>query len=138
MCKRLIVWAISSILLIGCGGRAARPVAQDQVGDAQRSCAAIELEMGQIQSEIQKLVPESDKTGKNVGLGVSGFFLLGIPWLFMDLSDAEKAEMSAYQQRYNKLQVLATQKKCAFLQVTPDMEDAGSATAATKSGKKSN
>ena len=136
--KKIFISSILTLLLIsGCAGRAARPVATDQVGDGQRSCAAIELEMGQIQSEIQRLVPESDKTGKNVGLGVSGFFLLGIPWLFMDLSDAEKAEVAAYQQRYNKLQVLATQKKCAFLQVTPDMDDPGSA-AAAKSDKKIN
>ena len=54
----------------------------------RRSCAAIELEMGQIQSELHKLVPESDKIGKHLGLGVSGFFFLGIPWPFMDFSDA--------------------------------------------------
>lgn len=136
MNKRVLASALIVTLLIGCAGRAARPVAQDQVGDGQRSCAAIELEMGQIQSEIQKLTPESDKTGKNVGLGIAGAFLL-IPWFFMDLSDAEKAEIAAYQQRYNKLQVLATQKKCAFLQVTPDMDDPGSA-AAAKTGKKAN
>lgn len=136
MNKKLIAFALSSIVLAGCAGRSARPVAMDQVGDGQRSCAAIELEMGQIQTEIQKLTPESDKTGKNVGLGIAGAFFL-IPWFFMDLSDAEKAEISAYQQRYNKLQVLATQKKCSFLQVTPDMDDPASA-AAAKSGKKSN
>lgn len=136
MNKKIIAFALSSIILVGCAGRAARPVAADQVGDGQRSCAAIELEMGQIQTEIQKLTPESDKTGKNVGLGIAGAFLL-IPWFFMDLSDAEKAEIAAYQQRYNKLQVLATQKKCSFLQVTPDMNDPGSASSA-KSGKKAN
>lgn len=135
MDKRILASVLICTLLAGCAGRAARPVTADQVGDGQRSCAAIELEMGQIQSEIQKLTPESDKTGKNVGLGIAGAFLL-IPWFFMDLTDAEKAEIAAYQQRYNKLQVLATQKKCSFLQVTPDMEDAGSAAAATKSGKK--
>lgn len=136
MNKRALAYALIVSLLLGCAGRSARPVAQDQVGDGQRSCAAIELEMGQIQSEIQKLTPESDKTGKNVGLGIAGAFLI-IPWFFMDLSDAEKAEIAAYQQRYNKLQVLATQKKCAFLQVTPDMNDPGSA-ATSKTGKKAN
>lgn len=136
MNKKILALVLSSIVVVGCAGRSARPVAMDQVGDGQRSCAAIELEMGQIQTEIQKLTPESDKTGKNVGLGIAGAFLL-IPWFFMDLSDAEKAEIAAYQQRYNKLQVLATQKKCSFLQVTPDMEDPGSS-AAAKTSKKTN
>lgn len=106
--------------LIGCAGRAANPVLQDQVGDNQKSCDTLQTEMSGIQSQIQKLVPESDKTGKNVGLGIGGFFLLGIPWFFMDLSDAEKAEINAYNMRYNKLMTIATQKKCQFLAVTPD------------------
>lgn len=111
---------IASIALMGCAGRAANPVLQDQVGDNQKSCDTLQTEMSGIQSQIQKLVPESDKTGKNVGLGIGGFFLLGIPWFFMDLSDAEKAEINAYNMRYNKLMTIATQKKCQFLAVTPD------------------
>lgn len=111
---------IASVALIGCAGRAANPVLQDQVGDNQKSCDTLQTEMSGIQSQIQKLVPESDKTGKNVGLGIGGFFLLGIPWFFMDLSDAEKAEINAYNMRYNKLMTIATQKKCQFLAVTPD------------------
>ena len=38
----------------------------------------------------------------------------------MDLTDSEKAEINAYNMRYNKLTTLATQKKCQFLVVTPD------------------
>ena len=111
---------IAAIALMGCAGRAANPVLQDQVGDNQKSCDTLQTEMSGIQSQIQKLVPESDKTSKNVGLGIGGFFLLGIPWFFMDLTDAEKAEINAYNMRYNKLLTIATQKKCQFLAVTPD------------------
>lgn len=111
---------ITSIAIVGCAGRAANPVLLDQVGDNQKSCETLQTEMAGIQSQIQKLIPESDKTGKNVGLGIGGFFLLGIPWFFMDLTDAEKAEINAYNMRYNKLTTLATQKKCQFLVVTPD------------------
>jgi hypothetical protein len=109
-----------SIFVSACAGRAANPVLLDQVGDNQKSCETLQTEMAGIQSQIQKLVPESDKTGKNVGLGIGGLFLLGIPWLFMDLTDAEKAEINAYNMRYNKLTTIATQKKCQFLAVTPD------------------
>ena len=115
---------IATIALMGCAGRAANPVLQDQVGDNQKSCDTLQTEMTGIQSQIQKLVPESDKTSKNVGLGIGGFFLLGIPWFFMDLTDAEKAEINAYNMRYNKLLTIATQKKCQFLAVTPDAPDA--------------
>lgn len=120
MKKILASSLILSIALLGCAGRAANPVLQDQVGDNQKSCDALQTEMSGIQSQIQKLVPESDKTSKNVGLGIGGFFLLGIPWFFMDLTDAEKAEINAYNMRYNKLLTIATQKKCQFLAVTPD------------------
>jgi hypothetical protein len=108
------------VFLSACAGRAANPVLLDQVGDNQKSCDTLQVEMAGIQSQIQKLIPESDKTGKNVGLGIGGLFLLGIPWFFMDLTDAEKAEINAYNMRYNKLTTLATQKKCQFLAVTPD------------------
>lgn len=127
---RLIALVLSvSIFVTACAGRAANPVLLDQVGDNQKSCETLQVEMSGIQSQIQKLVPESDKTGKNVGLGIGGFFLLGIPWFFMDLSDAEKAEINAYNMRYNKLMTLSTQKKCQFLVVTPDTPEANNSVA---------
>ena len=123
--KKIIAFTlITAVALMGCAGRAANPVLQDQVGDNQKSCDTLQTEMSGIQSQIQKLVPESDKTSKNVGLGIGGFFLLGIPWFFMDLTDAEKAEINAYNMRYNKLMTIATQKKCQFLAVTPDTPEA--------------
>lgn len=110
---------IASITLMGCAGRAANPVLLDQLGDNQKSCDAIQTEMSGIQSQIQTLIPQADKTAKNVGLGVAGYFLI-VPLFFMDLSDAEKTEINAFTNRYNKLQTIAVQKKCAFLAVTPD------------------
>lgn len=124
----IAVILMASVGLLGCAGRAANPVLQDQPGDNQKSCDTLQVEMAGIQSQIQKLIPESDKTGKNVGLGIGGIFLLGIPWFFMDLSDAEKAEINAYNMRYNKLMTIATQKKCQFLAVTPDLPEAPAST----------
>jgi hypothetical protein len=123
MKKIITVTLILSLGLIGCAGRTANPVLQDQVGDNQKSCDTLQTEMTGIQSQIQKLIPESDKASKNVGLGIGGFFLLGIPWFFMDLTDAEKEEINAYNIRYNKLTTIATQKKCQFLMVTPDVPE---------------
>lgn len=72
-----------------------------------------------IQAEIQRLVPESDKTGKNVGLGIAGAILV-VPLFFMDLTESEKIEINAYRQRYNRLQIVATEKNCPFTQLTQE------------------
>jgi hypothetical protein len=96
-----------------CAGRAANPVMVHQYGDEKKSCEALEREMAFIQGEIQRLLPQTEKTGKNVALGVTGFFFL-VPLLFMDLSQAEQMEIDAYRQRYNHLLIIANDKKCGF------------------------
>ena len=64
-----------------------------------------------IEDEIQRLIPQTDKTGKNVALGVTGFFFI-IPLFFMDLSKAEQIEIDAYRRRYNHLLIIAGDKQC--------------------------
>lgn len=76
-------------------------------------CQALEREMMFIQSEIQRLVPQTEKTGANVALGVTGFFFL-VPLFFMDLSKAEQMEVDAYRQRYNHLSIIAGDKQCGI------------------------
>lgn len=124
MKKIIACTLITTIALMGCAGRAANPVIQDQIGDNQKNCDTLQVEMAGIQTQIQALIPQSDKTGKNVGLGIGGLFLLGIPWFFMDLTEAEKNEINAYNARYNRLQTIAAQKKCSFLVATPDAPEA--------------
>lgn len=58
-----------------------------------------------------QLVPSTEKTGKNVALGVTGAFFL-VPLFFMDFSQAEQIEVNAYRQRYNHLAILAMEKGC--------------------------
>ena len=100
-----------SAMLWGCAGRNAHPVSIRQYGDENRSCAALESELRFIESEISRLVPQTDKTGKNVALGVAGAFFL-VPWFFMDLSQAEQIEVDAFRQRYNYLVSLTVDKQC--------------------------
>jgi len=109
--KRLVIAVSTIALLSACGGRAANPVMVNQYGDQRKSCAALEMEMNTIQQEISRLMPQTEKTGKNVALGVAGAFFL-VPWFFMDLSHAEQEEVNAYRQRYNTLATLAADKKC--------------------------
>lgn len=120
--KKIIASSLISVLVLSaCAGRPANPVMVDQVGDNKKTCATLEAELKGVQSEIQRLLPESDKSGKNIGLGVAGAFLL-IPLFFMDLTESEKIEINAYRQRYNRLNILATEKKCAFAEVATDAQ----------------
>lgn len=106
-----------------CGGRVAQPVMVSQYGDANKSCDALEFEMKNIEGEIQRLLPKTDKTGKNVALGVAGWFLI-VPWFFMDFKNAEQQEYTAYRQRYMQLATIATDKKCGYKpQTLPSVEE---------------
>jgi hypothetical protein len=84
----------------------------NQYGDENKSCAALQQEMSFAESEISRLIPKTHKTGKNVALGVAGWFLL-VPWFFMDLTQSEQEEINALRQRYNHLAIIATDKGCS-------------------------
>lgn len=101
----------ASISLAGCAGRPANPVMVQQYGDNAKSCAALELEMASIEAEVNRLIPKTDKTGKNAALGVTGAFLL-VPLFFMDFSQSEQIEINAYRQRYNHLAIISMEKGC--------------------------
>jgi len=100
-----------SALLAGCAGRAANPVTINQMGDENKSCQVIKSEIKTIENNIQRLIPESNKTGKNVALGITGL-IVWPAWLFMDLSNAEKEEINAYRARHDRLITLAQTKNC--------------------------
>lgn len=108
---RKSVLLLAVILMIGCGGRAAQPVAKTQLGDEQMSCQELKAEMAHAEAQVQALIPESKKTGKNVALGAAGVFLI-FPWFFMDMSDAERTEIKAYQDRYLELEKLYKRNGC--------------------------
>jgi hypothetical protein len=102
---------LALLAITACGGRAANPVMSQQFGDQKKGCPALITEMTGIQHEISRLMPNTDKTGKNVALGVAGAFLL-VPWFFMDMGHAEQEEVNAYRNRYNHLASIAADKKC--------------------------
>ena len=111
------------VSLAACGGRDARPVMVSQYGDNKKSCEALEYELRHAETEIQRLVGQKDKTGKNVALGVAGWFFL-VPWFFMDFKNAEAEEYEAYRQRYNHLVAIAIDKKCDVEEVDlPSVEE---------------
>lgn len=113
--KKTVSIIITVAFITGCAGRAANPVTVNQYGDNGKSCKAIESEIRFIDSEVARLVPATEKTGKNVALGVADAFFL-VPWFFMDFSQAEQMEINALRQRYNHLSILAGEKNCELQQ----------------------
>jgi len=108
----------ATIFFAGCGGREANLVQSRQPGDIQKNCKELETEMLYCQDEIGRLIPNSDKTGKNIALGATGIIFI-VPLFFMDLKQGEKKEIEAYQQRYNYLFMLYQQRNCGAV---PNLE----------------
>ena len=71
------------------------------------------MELTLTEDKMQRLLPETQKAGKNVALGVAGVFLI-VPWFFMDLTKSEQIELEALRQRYNQLLVISADKDCDF------------------------
>lgn len=103
---------ILTALLAACAGRAAQPVMAYQYGDETKSCEGLRQEMGMTEGEIARLMPKTEKTGKNIALGVAGALFI-VPLLFIDLSQSEQTEIEAHRQRYNRLFLMSTEKKCS-------------------------
>ncbi len=78
-----------------CAGNTPNPIPQRQPGDENLSCSALGQELMDNQTKIAHLIPKQNKTGKNVGLGIAGAFLI-VPWFFMDFSDAERIKIQSY------------------------------------------
>ena len=110
MNKILLVIIVVS-LVAGCGGRAANLVAVTQYGDQDKSCSMIADEVSFIDSEVSRLLPETKKAGKNFIAGVAGAFFI-LPWLLIDVSQAEQLEIKALQQRRNYLAIIDSEKNC--------------------------
>lgn len=109
--KKVIITITVVDLLSACAGKVANPVSAVQLGDDDKSCKAISYEISSNQDEINRLLPKTNKTGKNVVLAITGWFVI-IPWFFMDFSDAEQQEINALRTRNTNLTSLSISKKC--------------------------
>lgn len=102
-----------SLALVACGGREPRPVMVSQFGDQEKSCDVLRFEIKQVEFEIQRLLPQKDKTTKNIALGAAGI-LVPVAWLFLDLTKAEEIEYEALRQRHSHLVAISISKKCGI------------------------
>lgn len=111
--KIIAVLLIASIVSAGCASTVANPVPVAQVGDETKTCDAIANEMQKMVTAQVTADGDKDKQiGTNAALGVTGIFLLGIPWFFMDLGGAATAEQKAARARYERLEQMQIDKKC--------------------------
>lgn len=114
----------SLIFLNACGGREPAPIKIVRNEDATRNCAYLVNEIEVIEARIDRLLPKTDKTLKNVAYGVAGFYTLFIPWLLVDFKNAEAKEYKALAARHDHLVGLANEKGCEFTAVEyPSEED---------------
>jgi hypothetical protein len=100
-----------AVLLAGCAGREANPIPIYLPGDENRSCPALKAEIAQLQVDMARLLPKTDKGLTNVLWGAGGVIFLPL-FFFIDLKGAEKIEFDAMRQRHNRLLVYAAEKGC--------------------------
>ncbi|NKB46490.1 MAG: hypothetical protein GKR77_01740 [Legionellales bacterium] len=117
--KGIIV--LFSIALFACAGRTPNPIDVYQPNDNKLSCDQIKAEIQRNQKAMFALYPKTQKTGKNVALGVAGAFFI-VPLFFMDFSDAEQIEIKAFQRRDEHLHKIAERKKCGQMPAKIDFE----------------
>jgi hypothetical protein len=102
------------IVLLGCAGRDAIPVATVQATDSQADCAQIRAEIQVNNSQLQKLADEEGlKLAQNMAAGTLGFFTLGIGWFALDAKGSAKKEGEALSARNQYLAALA-QQRCQY------------------------
>jgi hypothetical protein len=128
---KIIAFILSvSIFVSGCASTVAVPVPVAQVGDETKSCDAIANEMqGMVTAQVEADSNRDKQIGTNAALGVTGIFLMGVPWLFMDLGGAASAEQKAAKARYDRLQQMGIDRKCpsAPVPVTAEQQVVGGA-----------
>ena len=104
------------IFLSGCAGRTANPIAAYLPGDKTRGCEGLKAEIAQLQADMQRLLPKTDKGLTNTLWALGGCIVI-VPFFFMDLKDAEKIEFEALRTRHNRLLVYAAEKDCDMMGV---------------------
>ena len=102
---------IIALILSGCAGRVANPVAVVQSKDNLLTCEQLESELVLLASNARVLSKQADKLPKNAALLAAGAFLV-VPYFFVDLSEAEEQELNAIRARHMRIKRIASDKEC--------------------------
>lgn len=97
----------------GCGGRTANPMLVYLPGDESRSCTGYMAEISQLEADMNRILPKTNKAGYNTLMGVAGVLVI-VPFFFMDFKNADKIEWEAMRARRNRLLIYAAEKGCDF------------------------
>jgi len=112
--KALIVSLIFCTFYLGCSGRTPNPVLSYMPGDDALSCEELKVEMAQVLREIAiKPAKIKEREARNQGLNFFGALLI-YPWFEIDILKAEEVEIRALRTRYNRLFMIAVEKRCAL------------------------
>jgi len=103
----------ATVVLSGCGGREAHPIAATNPTDSAFDCAGLAREYTANERQIIATIKErSQAEGKNVILGATGVLLFFPALFFMDPKSPEKVEIEALRNRNMVLTDIARTKKC--------------------------
>lgn len=112
-----ILILVSAMILAGCGGRVANPIALNKSFDGELSCAHLAGELDVNAKRLVELTGESkDKPIHNLGM------MLSSP-LFHDLSPTQKNEAAALVARNDRLNALAKNKACELPIPSPSADE---------------
>lgn len=101
-----------SVILAGCGGREAKPIAVTNPTDSAFDCAGVSREFAANERQIMSTLKERTQAqGKNIALGAAGVFFFPA-WFFLDPKSPEKVEIDALRNRNKVLEDIARNKKC--------------------------
>lgn len=104
----------ASLILSGCGGRAANPISATHPNDSAFDCAGISREFAANERNITATLRErSQAQGKNIILGATGAILFFPALFFIDPKSPEKVEIDALRNRNRVLEDIARTKKCS-------------------------
>ena len=106
----LIVLLLAGLVLFGCGGREARPVAKTTSFDDQLSCAHLEAQLEVNETRLAALGLEAQGVADANAIRV-----IFVAPFHLDLSGAQQKEIEALQGRNMVLTDLAEKKDCAWL-----------------------
>ena len=95
---------IGLVLLCGCAGRTAQPVAMINAYDGNLSCEQVQAEISGNEQKARQLIAEDNSNrNANIAIGAVGVLLFWPALFALDLSDAERIEAQALHERNTHL-----------------------------------